>query len=230
MDLGEERDAVPSVPGPIRLLLVDDHQMVLDGLRAMLRPLADDVEVVATTTDPSEARRLVVDLTPDVALIDVRMQAISGLELCAELQRVAPGTKVVLLTVYDDEQYLFEALRAGASGYLTKQVVAEELLGHLRRVLAGEIVVDPALAGRVALSAARLNRGEFWRGAALGLTQRESEVLELMVHGHANRAIAARLVLGEETIKTHVRSIYRKLGVSDRAQAVALVLREGTFV
>lgn len=215
---------------PIRLLLVDDHQIVLDGLRAMLRPHARDVEVVAATTDPAEARRLVVDSHPDVALIDVRMRSMSGLELCAELLRLAPHVKVVLLTVYDDEQYLFEGLRAGARGYLTKQVVAEELLGHLRRVLGGDIVVDPGLAGRVALSAARLDRGEFWPGAALGLSQRESEVLELIVHGKSNRAIAAHLMLGDETIKTHVRSVYRKLGVTDRAQAVAYALREGTFL
>ena len=214
---------------PIRLLLVDDHQMVLDGLRAMLRPHAADVEVVAATTDPAEARRLVVDSRPDVALIDVRMRSMSGLELCAELLRLAPDVKVVLLTVYDDEQYLYEGLRAGAKGYLTKQVVAEELLDHVRRVLDGEIVVDPGLAGRVALSAARLDRGKFWPGAALGLSQRESEVLELIVRGKSNKNIAEDLMLGDETIKTHVRSLYRKLGVSDRAQAVAYALREGTF-
>lgn len=219
-----------AVDEPIRILLVDDHQIVLDGLRAMLRPYAAEVEVVASTTDPTEAARLVVDLAPAVALVDVRMKGVSGLELCEQLLRLAPATKVVLLTVYDDEQYLFEALRAGASGYLTKQVLAEELLAQLRLVLSGEVVVDPSLAGRVALSAARINRGEFWPGAALGLSQRESEVLELMVHGHPNRTIAARLVLGEETIKTHVRSIYRKLGVTDRAQAVAVALREGTFL
>lgn len=219
-----------AVDEPIRILLVDDHQIVLDGLRAMLRPHAAEVEVVASTTDPTEAARLVVDLAPAVALVDVRMKGVSGLELCEQLLRLAPATKVVLLTVYDDEQYLFEALRAGASGYLTKQVLAEELLAQLRLVLSGEVVVDPSLAGRVALSAARITRGEFWPGAALGLSQRESEVLELMVHGHPNRTIAARLVLGEETIKTHVRSIYRKLGVTDRAQAVAVALREGTFL
>jgi len=215
---------------PMRLLLVDDHQMILDGLTAMLRPYADQATVVASTTDPREARRLVVDTAPDIALVDVRMPATSGLELCAELRQIAPATQVVLLTVYDDEQYLYEGLRAGATGYLTKQLVGEELLGHLRRVLEGEIVVDPSLAGRVALSAAHLQRGEFWPGAHLGLSRRESEVLELMVRGGSNRAIATRLVLGEETIKTHVRSIYRKLGVADRAQAVAFVLREGVFV
>lgn len=218
------------VTDPIRLLLVDDHQMVLDGLTAMLGPYATSVVVVASTTDADQARRLVVDTQPDVALLDVRMRTTSGLELCEELLRVAPAVKVVLLTVYDDEQYLFQGLRAGASGYLTKQVVAEELLAHLRRVLEGEIVVDPSLAGRVALSAARLERGEFWPGAHLGLSQRESEVLELMVRGNSNRAIATRLVLGEETIKSHVRSVLRKLDVTDRTQAVALALREGIFL
>ncbi|MBA2495720.1 MAG: response regulator transcription factor [Acidimicrobiia bacterium] len=226
----DDETQASDAPSPIRVVLVDDHQIVLDGLRAMLGPRATEVEVVASTTDPTEARRLVVELAPDVALVDVRMATTSGLELCAELLQLAPGTKVVLLTVYDDEQYLFEGLRAGAAGYLTKQVLADELLAQLRRVLAGDIVVDPSLAGRVALSAARLHRGEFWPGASLGLSQRESEVLELMVHGNANRVIAARLVLGEETIKTHVRSIYRKLGVADRSQAVALALREGTFL
>jgi len=186
--------------------------------------------VVASTTDPTEARRLVVDSSPDIALVDVRMGATSGLDLCQELRRLAPDTKVVMLTVYEEEQYLFEGLRAGAAGYLTKQLVAEELLGHLRRVLDGEIVVDPTLAGRVAMSASRLQRGEFWPGARLGLSRRESEVAELMVHGISNRAIADRLMLGEETIKTHARSIYRKLGVADRAQAVAFVLREGVFL
>jgi DNA-binding NarL/FixJ family response regulator len=216
--------------GPIRLLLVDDHRMVLDGLSAMLRPYADVASVVAATTDPAEARRLAVDLKPDIALLDIRMKATSGLDLCDELLRVAPALKVILLTVYDDEQYLFQGLRAGASGYLTKQVVAEELLIHLQRVLDGEIVIDASLAGRVALSAARLHRGEFWPGAHLGLSQRESEVLELMVHGNSNRAIAQRLVLGEETVKTHVRSIFRKLDVTDRTQAVAFALREGVFL
>ncbi len=215
---------------PIRLLLVDDQQIVLDGLAAMLRPYRDRVVVAAATTDGDEALDLAGRGDFDVVLVDVRIRSISGLELCAEMVRRNKELKVVILTVYDDEQYLFEALRVGAAGYLTKQLVAEDLLGHLDRVLHGEIVVDPSLAGRVALSAARLHRGEFWPGARFGLTQRESEVLELMVRGHSNRSIAKRLILGDETIKTHARSLYRKLGVSDRAQAVAFALREGMFV
>ena len=214
---------------PIRVVLVDDHQMVLDGLTAMLRPHGDEVEIVAQLTDPSLAVGEVSRLQPDVVLLDVRLKGVSGLDVCQELRARAPASRVVFLTVYDDEQYLFQALRAGASGFLLKRVTAAELVGHLQRVLEGEVVVDPALAGRVALSAARLQSGEYWPGAHLGLTQRESEVLELMVRGLSNRAVAKQLVVGEETVKTHVRSIYRKLEATDRAQAIAAALREGVF-
>ncbi len=216
--------------GPLRVVLVDDHQMILDGLRSMLAPHAGRILLVLATTDADEALRHVRDDPPDVALVDVRMKRMFGLDLCARIIEVAPSVRVVMLTVHDDEQYLFQALRAGAKGYLTKQVSAEELIAHLERVRDGEVVIEPSLAGQVAQSAARLHRGEFWPGAHMGLTQRESEVLELLVKGHSNRAIAGRLVLGEETIKTHVRGVYRKLGVGDRSQAVAFALREGLFL
>ena len=216
--------------GPLRVVLVDDHQMILDGLRSMLAPHAGRILLVLATTDADEALRHVRDDPPDVALVDVRMKRMFGLDLCARIIEVAPSVRVVMLTVHDDEQYLFQALRAGAKGYLTKQVSAEELIAHLERVRDGEVVIEPSLAGQVAQSAARLHRGEFWPGAHMGLTQRESEVLELLVKGHSNRAIAHRLVLGEETIKTHVRGVYRKLGVGERSQAVAFALREGLFL
>jgi DNA-binding NarL/FixJ family response regulator len=217
-------------PPVIRVLLVDDHQMILDGLTAMLRSHSGRVEVVGQTTDAGDALRLARLHTPDVILLDVRMKKTSGLDLCQELVTSQPDSKVVLLTVYDDQQYLFQGLRAGAAGYLTKQVSGAELVAHLERVMAGEVVIDAALAGRVALSAARLHSGEYWPGANLGLTQRESEVLELMVRGLSNRAIANRLIVGEETVKTHVRNIYRKLNAADRSQAVTAAIREGLFL
>jgi DNA-binding NarL/FixJ family response regulator len=217
-------------PPVIRVLLVDDHQMILDGLTAMLQSHIGRVEVVGQTTDAEDALRLARLHTPDVILLDVRMKNASGLDVCQQLVTSQPDSKVVLLTVYDDQQYLFQGLRAGASGYLTKQVSGSELVSHLERVMAGEVVIDAALAGRVALSAARLHSGEYWPGANLGLTQRESEVLELMVRGLSNRAIANRLIVGEETVKTHVRNIYRKLDASDRSQAVTAAIREGLFL
>ena len=214
---------------PPRLLIVDDHQMVLDGLRAMLAAYQGSVQIVGEACEPDDAMALVADLQPDLVLLDVRLHGNSGLDLCAAIRRRWPECKVVFLTVYDDEQYLYQAIRLGASGFLLKRVRGAELVEYLTRIHQGETLVDPALAARVAQSAARLQRGEFWPGAHLGLTQRESEVLALMVSGRSNRAIAGQLTLSAETIKTHVRGIYRKLDVSDRAGAVAAALREGIF-
>ena len=195
----------------------------------MLASQARRVQIVGSTTDAGEALRLAAELGPDVVLLDVRLGGASGLDLCAELVRRHPGTRVVFFTVYDDEQYLFTALRAGAAGFLVKTTTGPELADHLDRVMEGDVAIDPTLAGRVAITAARLQSGEFWPGARLGLTQRESEVLELMVRGLSNRAIGVRLSIGEDTVKTHTRAIYRKLEVADRAQAVASALREGIF-
>ena len=213
----------------ITLVLVDDHEMVLHGLTAMLSHFADEVKVVGTATSLDQARRTIDEARPEVVLCDVRVGRDSGLDLVAELQRTHPDTMVVLLTVYDDEHYLFQALRVGARGYILKRIDGRELVGDLRRVTEGEVVIDPALAGRVALSAARLSAGEFWPGANLGLTQRESEVLALLVSGHSNKGVAAKLVVSEDTVKTHIRGLYRKLGVQDRAGAIAVALREGLF-
>jgi DNA-binding NarL/FixJ family response regulator len=212
---------------PIRVVLVDDHEIVLQGLKAILARHTGDVRVVGEAVDTAAAQRVVEALDPDVVLSDVRLRGSSGLDLCRQLLERDPSRRVVLLSAYDDEQYLFQALRAGAVGYLLKRVTGAELVAHLQRVVDGETVVDPTMAGRAAVSAARLQRGEFWPGAHVGLTHRESEVLVLAVAGLSNRAIAGRLVLGEETVKSHLRAIYRKLEVNDRAGAVAVALREG---
>jgi len=222
-------DVIADARPPVRIVLVDDHEMVRAGLSAMLAPFARRVRVVGQAGDATAALGTVVGLEPDIALLDVRLGPASGLELCRVLAERVPRTKVVFLSVYEDEQYVYEALRAGASGYLLKRVDGEELVRRLEEVAAGETVVDATLAGRLAASAARLHRGEFWPGAHLGLTQRESEVLALLVSGLSNRAIAERLVLGEETVKSHLRSLYRKLEVGDRAGAIAAALREGLF-
>ncbi|HEV8559778.1 MAG TPA: response regulator transcription factor [Actinophytocola sp.] len=214
---------------PVRIVLVDDHEMVLQGLTSMLMPFRDRVRVVGQATGADQAVRLVSGLNPDIVLCDVRLQGASGLDLCQRLIELDPSRRVVLLSVYDDEQYLFQALRVGASGYLIKQITGVELVRQLELVRAGERVIDTALAGRAVDTAARLASGEFWPGARQGLTHRESEVLSFIVTGVSNRGIAQRLVVGEETVKSHLRSIYRKLEVSDRAGAVAVALREGIF-
>lgn len=210
-------------------MLVDDHEMVLHGLTAMLAHFDGDVVIVGTATSFEQARRVVDAMAPDIVLSDVRLGRDSGLDLVRELAATHPTVKVVMLTVYDDEHYLFQALRAGARGYVLKRIDAAGLVGHLLRVADGEIAIDAALAGRMAMSAARISSGEFWPGANHGLTQRESEVLALLVAGHSNRGIASTLVVTEDTIKTHIRSLYRKLDVQDRGGAIAFALREGLF-
>lgn len=214
---------------PLRLMLVDDHQLVIDGLKAMLSRHTDEVVIVGEASSRDQAMGILRSAEPDIVLLDVRLRGDSGLDLAMEMKAAAPDCQIVFLTVYDDEQYLFQALRAGASGFLLKRVDAEELLRHLAHVREGEVVIDPTLAGRVAASAARIHRGEFWPGAHLGLTQRESEVLALVVSGRSNRGVAATLHITEETVKSHTRSVYRKMNVSDRTEAVAMALREGLF-
>jgi DNA-binding NarL/FixJ family response regulator len=214
---------------PVRVVLVDDHELVIEGLKAMLARFAGRVRVIGQAGTAEDALPVITALAPDVVLCDVRLRGSSGLDLCRQLVEASPGCRVVLLSVYDDEQYLYQALRAGAAGYLLKRVSGEELVRSLEQVQLGETVVDPVLAARAATAAARLDSGEFWPGARLGLSQRESEVLGLIVAGLSNRAIAARLIIGDETVKSHTRAIYRKLGVGDRAAAVAAALREGVF-
>jgi DNA-binding NarL/FixJ family response regulator len=224
-DPGRYGGAMP----PIRVVLVDDHEMVLHGLSAMLSRFPDRVQVIGTASELPLAVQAVTDERPDIVLCDVRLRRASGLDVCRAIRDVDPAAKVVFLTVYDDEQYLYQALRAGAAGYLLKRVDAHELVRHLENAQLGEIVIDPGLAGRIATSAAHLQKGEFWPGARLGLTQRESEVLALLVAGLSNKAIAGRLVVSDDTVKTHLRGLYRKLAVRDRGGAVATALREGLF-
>ncbi|BBX35087.1 transcriptional regulatory protein DegU [Mycolicibacterium mageritense DSM 44476 = CIP 104973] len=214
---------------PVRLVLVDDHEMVIEGLKAMLAAFDDRVLVVGQAVGAERALSVVAELDPDIVLCDVRMQGSSGLDLCRDLRERDPERKVVMLSVYDDEQYLFQALRVGAAGYLLKSISSDELVRQIEFAHGGATAIDPGMAARAADTAARLQRDEFWPGVRQGLTQRESEILSFVVAGLSNRGIATKLVIGEETVKTHLRSIYRKLGVSDRAGAVATALREGIY-
>jgi DNA-binding NarL/FixJ family response regulator len=220
---------VTAVTGPVRLVLVDDHEMVIEGLKAMLAGFSSKVRVVGQAVGVQRAVSVVDSLDPDVVLCDIRMQDSSGLDLCLALRQRNPERKVVMLSVYDDEQYLFQALRVGASGYLLKSISSDELVRQLELVRGGESAIDPGLAARAVDTASRLRRAEYWPGARQGLTQRESEILSYMVTGLSNRRIANKLVIGDETVKSHLRSIYRKLSVSDRTSAVATALREGIY-
>lgn len=217
-----------SLCSPMRVVIVDNHEMVRTGLKAMLAG-NPDVRVVGEAPDASTGAQITTDLDPDVVLTEIRLGNTSGLDLCRDVLSRCATARVVILTVHDDEHYLHRALRAGVRGYLLKLISGDELTAALQRVYAGETVIDPALAGQVASPRTGVRAGEYWSGGRLGLTQRESEILALVVGGMANSAIAGRLFVGEETVRTHVRSIYRKLDVTDRAAAVATALREGLF-
>ena len=138
---------------PVRVVLVDDHEMVIEGLKAMLAPFADRVQVVGVAVGAGKATSVVDELDPDIVLCDVRMQGVSGLDLCREMRERHPGRKVILISVYDDEQYLFQAMRVGASGYLLKGIGSDELVRQLEGVHAGGTAIDPGLAARAAATA-----------------------------------------------------------------------------
>lgn len=220
---------VITATSPVRLVLVDDHEMVIEGLKAMLAGFSSKVRVVGHAVGGERAVNVVDSLDPDVVLCDVRMQGSSGLDLCLALRQRDPDRKVVMLSVYEDDQYLFQALRVGACGYLLKSIRSDDLVRQLELVRSGESAIDPILAARAVDTASRMQRDEFWPGARQGLTQRESEILSYMVTGLSNRGIATKLVIGDETVKSHLRSIYRKLSVSDRTAAVVKALREGIY-
>lgn len=211
---------------PIRAIIVDDHRMVREGLRAMLDSVPE-VDIVGEAEDMRGALAAAEANVPDVVLLDLRLQGASGLDACRTLAEQHPEVKVVFLTVYEDEQYVFEALRAGARGYMLKKASPEDIVRILQAVQAGDVVIDPSLGGQIAMRAASIRKGGSWPGAQAGLTQREGEVLEHLVKGKNNREIGETLFISEDTVKTHVRSILRKLEVKDRAGAVAKALRGG---
>jgi DNA-binding NarL/FixJ family response regulator len=210
----------------IRIVIVDDHLIVREGLRAMLDGI-EEVLIVGEAQDLPGALAVVEREKPDVVLLDLRLQGASGLDACRTMVERDPDVRVVFLTVYEDEQYVFEALRAGARGYMLKKASPEDIVRILQSVQAGEVVIDPSLGGQIALRAAAARGGDYWPGAHLGLTQREGEVLVNLVKGLNNRDIAGALFISEDTVKSHVRSVLRKLGAKDRTQAVSLALRQG---
>ena len=214
-------------PGPIRLVLVDDHEMVIAGLSAMLASYRGRVRVVGRRSAP-RAVGVVEALAPTSCCATSACRASAAWTCAGRCASATRACRVVLLSVYDDEQYLFQALRAGAAGYLLKQISGDELVRQLELAHTGVTVIDTVLAGRAVDTAARLQSDEYWPGARQGLTQRESEVLSLMVTGLSNRGDRGRLVVSDETMKSHLRSIYRKLGVAT-GRGGRPALREGTF-
>jgi DNA-binding NarL/FixJ family response regulator len=202
--------------GPIRLLIVDDHPVVRDGLRGLF---ADDpdFQVVGEAANGAEAVARVERLGAHVVLMDLRMPEMGGVEAITRLRRTAPAVRVLVLTTYDTDSDVLPAIEAGATGYLLKDAPREELIRAVRAAFAGEAVLSPAVASRL--------MGQVRKPPPEVLSQRELEVLALIADGATNRQAAAKLFVSEATVKTHLLHIYEKLGVRDRAAAVAEAYR-----
>lgn len=215
----------------IRVLIADDQPVVRDGL-AMLLDLIDDVEVIATAADGIEAVERARSERPDIVLMDLRMPQLEGVEATRQILASLPNTRVLVLTTYADDEFLFPALQAGARGYLTKDASAEEIEQAIRALIAGQTHLDPAVQQR--LVSAVLDQAPPIAAAEPAvssapdeLTPREVEVLKLIAAGLSNSEIADKLVLSNATVKTHINRIFYKTGVRDRAQVVRYAYKHG---
>jgi len=211
---------VPDTASPIRVLLVDDHQVVRRGLRTFLE-VQDDIEVVGEAADGAEAVEQAGALAPDVVLMDLKMPRVDGIEALRLLREQANPAKVLIVTSFTEHRTMVPALRAGAAGYVYKDVDPEALAGAIRSVHAGHVLLQPELAA--ALLAEDVPAPSQGRGGSL--TDREREVLSHLADGRSNREIARALHLSEKTVKTHVSNILMKLDVADRTQAALWAVR-----
>lgn len=210
----------------IRLVLADDHALVRQGLRGLLE-LTPDLRVVGEASDGEEALRLVAELQPDVVLLDVRMPRMGGLDALRALRRTEPERRVVLLTTFDEDAVVLEALRLGVQGFLLKDVSLEQLSDAIRQVAQGQTLLPPGVAERVRRGLAELPREFPSADLPEGLTRRELEVLRLIARGLSNREIAEALGTAEGTVKNQTSSILSKLGVRDRTRAVLRAMELG---
>lgn len=208
-------------PGTIKVLLVDDHQVVRRGLRTFLE-IQEDIEVVGEAADGAQGVARAEELRPDVVLMDVKMPGTDGIEALRKLRELQNPARVLVVTSFTEQRTVVPALRAGAAGYVYKDVDPEALAGAIRSVHAGHVLLQPEVAGALLSDGATTGAG---RGPQL--TEREREVLALIADGRSNREIARALVLSEKTVKTHVSNILMKLDLADRTQAALWAVRHG---
>ncbi|MGW6446693.1 response regulator [Lentzea sp. NPDC055074] len=214
----------------IRVVVVDDQEMVREGFSALLAA-QDDIEVVGAAGNGVQGVALARTVRPDVVLMDIRMPEMDGLTATRLLLDGTDDLKVLVLTTFDLDDYVYEALQAGASGFLLKHAPARELLNAVRVVAAGEALLAPSITKRLIEDFVRSRRSDRVRPARLNvLTERETEILALVAQGLSNSEIAAHLVLAEQTVKTHVSRVLTKLGLRDRAQAVIAAYESGLVI
>lgn len=214
-----------SSPPPVRVLIVDDHEIMRAGLREMLRDYAS-VEVVGQAEDVAGCLEAFERLRPDVVLLDINLGNESGFSACVEMLRRRAEAKILFLSAFEDEMHLFESLRVGGSGYLLTGIHADGLVKAIKRVSQGRRAIDRDMIGRLPVATSVRARCHDWPGATHGLSRRESEVLQGMAHGLSNRQIAQQFFISEETVKSHVKAVLRKLHAQDRAHGIVIAMRD----
>ncbi|MDI6858399.1 MAG: response regulator transcription factor [Dehalococcoidia bacterium] len=210
----------------IRIILADDHTLVREGTRERLER-EDDFQVVGEASNGEEAVRLVTQLKPDVAIVDIAMPRLNGIDATKQIKEAHPATAVLVLSAYDNDQYIYAVLEAGASGYLLKNVQGRQLVDAIHDVHAGEVVLDPHVARKVVRWFSSLSKGERMEKLPEHFSDRELEVLKLAAKGMSNKEIAAELSLSVRTVQSHLANIFDKLGVNSRTEAVLCALKEG---
>jgi DNA-binding NarL/FixJ family response regulator len=214
--------------GPIRVLIVDDDDLMRAGLRGVLAAGSDSIDVVGEAGTGREAIYHARVATPDVVLMDVRMPDLDGITATREILTAFPSVRVVILTTFEQDDYIFGALNAGASGFLLKRTPPEELIAAIHTIASGNSLLSPTVTSRVIARMANHPAPDPQRAARLDeLTSREREVLELLARGFSNAEIGAELVIEESTVKTHVTRVLSKLGARDRVQAVIFAYESG---
>jgi len=216
----------PPQTSAIRVLLADDHALFRQGVRRLLEG-AGDIEVVGDAETGEESVRLAEDLAPDIVLLDVTMPSLSGIDAARMIKASSPRAGIIMLTVHADEEFLFEAIKAGAMGYLLKDCTPDELIRAIRVVHSGEGLLAPTMAAKVMREFARTRETKDLAAVHLPLTQREVEILQHVTTGLANKEIANRLSISERTVKNHLSNIMEKLHVNSRTQAAVYALRRG---
>jgi DNA-binding NarL/FixJ family response regulator len=220
-------DETEEIADRIRVMICDDHALFRRGL-IMVLEAEDDIEVVGEAEDGRDAVRRVADMVPDVVLMDVRMPEVDGIEATRLISEQAPSAKILMLTVSDEESDLYEAIKAGATGYLLKEISIEEVASAVRSVVAGQSLISPSMASKLLTEFTNLAKRADERTSVPTprLTERELEVLRLVAQGMSNREIAGELYISENTVKNHVRNILEKLHLHTRMEAVMYAVRE----
>jgi len=211
------------IPTKIKILIADDHPVVREGLSTMLSR-EHDIQVVGEAENGTEAIKKAGELQPDIILMDLRMPEVDGVEAMRQIRVKNPDMKFLVLTTYDNDEYIFKGIEAGARAYLLKDAPREELFKAIRAVHRGESLIEPAVAGKVLDRLVELSRHV---QAPERLSEREVEVLKLIAKGTGNKLIASSLCISESTVKTHIQSIFQKLEVNDRTEAVTEAIKKG---